>query len=90
MDRGRKGRGKSLDGPSDGPDPLAQRRRLRGFGNHLLAYFAVMVVLVPLNVFTAPDTPWFLFPLVGWGAPLALHAAWAMGLFGRGTGRGKG
>ncbi len=57
------------------------RRRLAGFRNHLLAYFAVMVVAVPVNFLVAPGFPWFLFPMVGWGAVLGLHAAWAMGLF---------
>lgn len=75
--------------PSSAP-PTAQeraaKRRLRGFLNHLLAYFAVMVVVVPVNAWADPHTPWFLFLMVGWGAPLALHAAWAMGLIGRGRG----
>ena len=56
------------------------RRRLRGFIIHLMIYFAVMMVLLPANFIFAADTMWSLFPLVGWGAPLALHAAWAMGL----------
>ncbi|WP_207484295.1 2TM domain-containing protein [Arenibaculum pallidiluteum] len=80
-----------MSGPTDEPRPDVdqdgerdfQRRRLRGFGTHLLVYFAVMVLLVPLNVLTTPEYPWFLFPMVGWGAPLAIHAAFAMGLFGR-------
>lgn len=56
------------------------RRRLRQFGFHLVAYFAVMIVLVPLNFLIARENPWFLFPLVAWGAPLAIHAAYAMGM----------
>jgi uncharacterized membrane protein YedE/YeeE len=58
------------------------RRRLRGFLNHLIVYFAAMIVLVPVNFVLAPDRPWFVLPLVVWGAPLALHAAYVMGLFG--------
>lgn len=57
------------------------RKRLRGFGVHLMAYFAVMVVLVPVNFLTTPDEPWFVLPMVGWGSVLALHVAWVMGLF---------
>jgi 2TM domain len=57
------------------------RRRLRGFGIHLLAYFAVMAVLVGLSVFFFPENSWVLAPVVGWGAVLAVHAAYAMGLF---------
>ena len=64
-----------------GDDKGAARHRLRGFRTHILVYFAIMVVLVPVNYLTTPETPWFLLPMVGWGAVLALHAAWAMGLF---------
>ena len=56
------------------------RHRLRGFVIHLIIYFAVMTVLLPVNMVFAPENLWSLFPLVGWGAPLALHAAWAIGL----------
>jgi len=74
-------------------DPAAEqakRLRLRGFLNHLIAYFGVMVVLVPINAALAPGTPWFLFPLVAWGAPLAVHAAYVMGWWGRKTESGNG
>lgn len=57
------------------------RRRLRSFIVHLIIYFAAMTVLLPVNFIFTPDRPWVILPLVGWGAPLALHAAWAMGLF---------
>ena len=50
------------------------RRRLRGFGIHLLAYFAVMAVLIGASVFFSPENPWVLAPVVGWGAVLAVHA----------------
>ena len=72
--------------PDSAPDPAAdaaKRRRMRGFLNHLIGYFAVMVVLVPVNAVLDPGTPWFALPLVAWGAPLAIHAAYAMGLIGR-------
>ena len=59
------------------------RRRLRGFGFHMLAYMVVMSVVVPVNMFSDPQNPWFVWPLVGWGAPLAIHAAFAMGLLDR-------
>lgn len=59
----------------------AQRRRLRGFGYHLIGYFVVMIVLVPVNMLTNPQRPWFVLPMVGWGAVLGLHAAFAMNLF---------
>ena len=61
----------------------AQRRRRSHLLNHLIAFFAVMVILVPINAHTTPEEPWFLIPMVVWGAPLALHVAWVMDLFGR-------
>ena len=59
-----------------------QKARLTGFRNHVIGYFVVMAVLVPVNLLTDPETPWFVWPMVGWGPILALHAAFAMGLFG--------
>ena len=59
----------------------SSERRLRGFKLHLFAYFAVMTVLVPVNLLTTPDQPWFVWPMVGWGAILGIHTAWTMGLF---------
>ena len=59
----------------------AARRRLIWFGLHLVAYFLVMLVLVPLNFWMSPGELWVLLPLVGWGSVLALHVAYVMGLF---------
>lgn len=60
-------------------------RRLRGFRTHLAGYFVVMAALVVANLATGPANPWFVWPLVGWGGVLAIHAAHAMGLFGGGA-----
>ncbi len=71
------------DTPTDSaPDstPSAAEIRLRDFARHLGAYFVVMAALVAVNFLTS-ETPWFLLPLIGWGAVLALHATYAMGLF---------
>jgi hypothetical protein len=40
-----------------------------------------MALLVPLNLLTDPNWPWFVLPLVGWGGILAAHVAYVMGLF---------
>ena len=47
------------------------RQRLRGFGYHLAAYFVTMALLVPFNLLTDPNSPWFVLPLVGWGGVMA-------------------
>ncbi len=59
----------------------AAHRRLRGFGLHLGGYFMVMIVLAALNWWLTPDNVWFVLPMVGWGSILAIHAAYAMGMF---------
>jgi uncharacterized membrane protein len=71
-----------VSGGDENEDRLAAQRRLRGFGYHLVGYFVVMIVLVAVNFALTPGRPWFVLPMVGWGAVLAIHAAYAMGLFG--------
>lgn len=56
------------------------RRRLRQFAFHLLGYFVVMLIIVPMNVMMSPENLWFVLPMVGWGGVLAIHVAWVMGL----------
>ncbi len=58
--------------------------RLKSFRAHLVAYFAIMAVLFAVNLATGPSNPWFVWPMVGWGGVLAIHAAYAMSLFGGG------
>lgn len=48
---------------------------------HFFGYVAVMAVLVAVNLLVTPETPWFVWPMVGWGGVLAFHTAWVMGLF---------
>jgi len=57
--------------------------RLRGFKLHLQLYALAMVALFAFALLAGATSPWFVLPLVAWGAPLAVHAAWAMGLFDR-------
>jgi uncharacterized membrane protein len=65
----------------DDPEAQAAVNRLRGFIWHLIVYFAVNTVCVAVNVLFMPESTWFVLPLVGWGSLLAVHAAYAMGLF---------
>ncbi|MBM3581034.1 MAG: 2TM domain-containing protein [Alphaproteobacteria bacterium] len=53
---------------------------LLGFGRHLASYFAVVLALAVVNLTTAPENPWFMWPMVGYGGVLAVHAAYVMGL----------
>lgn len=54
---------------------------MRGLRIHFIGYFGLMSVLVAINLVTAPEQLWFLWPMLGWGGVLALHTAWTMGLF---------
>ncbi len=47
---------------------------LRGFFGHLSVYVIVNLGLFLLNMMTAPDSLWFIWPLMGWGIAIVLHA----------------
>jgi hypothetical protein len=40
---------------------------------HLIAYIAVNLLLVVVNLSTTPQLLWFLWPLFGWGIGLFAH-----------------
>jgi hypothetical protein len=65
-----------------GEEAVAARRRLAGFAGHLAAYFIASAVFVVVSIVFTPGQTWIFLPIVGWGAVLAFHAAYAMGLFG--------
>ncbi len=66
---------------SEAPEGNRSKARLRGFAIHLIVYFVLASLAVAGNIVFTPETIWFVFPLVGWGAILALHVAYVMGLF---------
>jgi len=63
----------------------AQRRAsvMRGLRLHLMIALIAVMVLIVVNTLTTPAYPWWMWAAVAWGAPLAVHAAIAMELFGR-------
>lgn len=62
-------------------DAERARRRFRGFALHLAVYATVITLLLVVSVLFSPGETWILFPMVGWGAVLALHVAYVMGIF---------
>jgi hypothetical protein len=60
---------------------VAPGRKLRGFVRHLVAYFVVSGLVFAVNIAVAPESTWFLLPVVSWGSVLALHVAYVMGFF---------
>jgi hypothetical protein len=47
---------------------------LRGFYRHLSVYVIVNLGLFLINMITSPETLWFIWPLMGWGIAIVLHA----------------
>ena len=45
-----------------------------GFFVHAGVYVAVMVLLVFVNLATSPQAIWFVWPLIGWGIAVVMHA----------------
>lgn len=54
---------------------IARRRANAKFGFfiHLAVFICVNAFLLAVNLATQPNTPWFRFPLAGWGLGLAVH-----------------
>ena len=70
---------------TDEAEALAHHR-VRGFTKHMAAYFFVIVVSGAVNLLGTPEKLWVLFPMLGWSPVLAIHAAYAMGLFAQSNG----
>ena len=47
---------------------------LRGFYRHLSVYVFVNLGLFLINMIASPDGLWFIWPLMGWGIAIVLHA----------------
>ena len=57
--------------------------RRRGVRRHVLIALGTLLVLIPVNFATKPLYPWWLWVLIVWMPLIAIHTAWAMGLFDR-------
>jgi hypothetical protein len=47
---------------------------MRVFLVHLVAYVVIVALLAAINIWLAPQYPWFVWVLIGWGAVVATHA----------------
>ena len=47
---------------------------IKGFYVHLIVYILVNLLLFTINMITSPDNLWFIWPLMGWGIAIPLHA----------------
>jgi hypothetical protein len=55
-------------------------KELKGFYGNLTSYCLVIPFLAVLNLLTAPEYLWFLWPMLGWGMGLAAHAINTFGI----------
>lgn len=44
------------------------------FYRHLAIYVGVNILLTIINLITTPDSLWFVWPLLGWGIGIVVHA----------------
>jgi len=47
---------------------------IKGFYFHLVTYVIINAVLIIINLLTSPEYLWFIWPIVGWGVGLLIHA----------------
>lgn len=71
--------------PSDSSLSVEERadrhvRRLQGFYAHVAAYVGVNALLVVINLLTSPGVFWAVWPILGWGVKLGVHAVAVFGL----------
>lgn len=53
---------------------LFSDKDVQGVGIHFFVYIAVNLLLIAINMKSSSQSLWFIWPLLGWGAGLALHA----------------
>lgn len=46
-----------------------------GFYKHAIVYVVVSIILVIVNFVTSPGSYWFVWPIMGWGIAIVLHAS---------------
>ena len=47
---------------------------IKGFYIHIVTYVVVNAVLLIINLVSSPEYCWFIWPLMGWGIGLVIHA----------------
>ena len=74
----------SIDSNESASAERARRRLVseKGFYVHLVTYVLVIAGLFIINVLTGHGRWWFVWPAVGWGIGIAMHALSAFGLIG--------
>ena len=63
--------------------PEERARRGRSVRLHVIVALFALLVLIAVNAIFSSRYPWWLWVLIAWMPLIAVHAAWAMGLFER-------
>lgn len=53
---------------------------LKGFYSNLISYCLVIPFLAFINLYTSPEYLWFVWPMLGWGFGLSMHALKVYGI----------
>ncbi|WP_027376825.1 2TM domain-containing protein [Kaistella palustris] len=53
---------------------------LKGFYSNLISYCLVIPALIFINIYTSPQYYWFIWPMIGWGFGLSMHALKTFGV----------
>jgi hypothetical protein len=53
---------------------ISKAKQKLGFRWHLMVFTLINVLLYGINMMFTPLTPWFIWPLAGWGIGLSFHA----------------
>lgn len=53
---------------------------LKGFYSNLISYCLVIPFLAFINLYTSPQYLWFVWPMLGWGFGLSMHALKVYGI----------
>lgn len=60
-------------------------RELRKFYSHLFLYMIISLFLGAISMLSSPDYFWAIWPILGWGIGVSLHALGVFGFFGIGS-----
>ncbi|THB73881.1 MAG: helix-turn-helix domain-containing protein [Gammaproteobacteria bacterium] len=65
----------TLDISEQETETLQYVKDIRGFYSHVIKYVVIMTILLAINLLTTPGKLWVIWPALGWGIGLIMHAS---------------